>query len=477
MQYEMVAGIEVHVQLNTKTKLFCGCSTCFGAPPNTQTCPVCLGLPGSLPVLNKSAFELAMRAALAINCTIAPYTKFDRKNYFYPDLPKGYQISQYDLPLSKDGYLDIDIKGKQKRIGIIRLHMEEDAGKLIHEGKDNTTLIDLNRAGMPLIETVSRPDISTSDEAVAYLTALKSIMQYIGVSDCDMEKGELRCDVNLSLRPVGSAGLGVKTEIKNLNSFKFAAKALEYEFERQRKILESGGTIAQETRLYDAEKAVTMLMRTKEDAHDYRYFPEPDLPPFNITQEWIEKIRKTIPELPNARRARLSSKYQLPVRDTVTITATTYTADFYERCVEQQDSPAPKIIANWIINNLLQILNDKGKEISQTKINPSTFVELIKLVESNTITGASAKEVLDEMIETGKKPGDVVKEKGLTQVSDSSELESVVEKVISENPTPVVDYKAGKKTAVTFLMGQIMKATKGKANPKVVSEILIKKLG
>ena len=465
--FELVAGIETHVQLKTRTKLFCGCAIQFGAPPNTQVCPICLGHPGSLPVLNRTAFELGLRAALALNCTIAPYTKFDRKNYFYPDLPKNYQISQYDLPFSSKGWVEID---GGKKIGITRAHLEEDAGKLIHEEKGGRSFIDLNRTGVPLVEIVTEPDIRSADEAYQYMTALKTILQYAGVSDCDMEKGELRCDVNLSVRPRGQEKFGTKTEIKNLNSFKNAKAALEYEFARQIRVIQGGDRIIQSTLLWDVEKNQTRLMRTKEEAHDYRYFPEPDLPPVKVSDEWIGKVKAQIPELPAAKRERFAAQYGLSDYDAKVLSFDRAMADFFEEAAKISSKPKP--VANWLVNELNKILNEKKIEMSAVKATPQSVVDLIGLVESGKITNNNAKEVFSIIVETGKSPADIVKEKGLEKISDSGALEEAAKAAIAANPKAVADFKAGKEAALKSLIGGVMKQTKGQADPKKAEEVL-----
>jgi aspartyl-tRNA(Asn)/glutamyl-tRNA(Gln) amidotransferase subunit B len=465
--YELVAGIETHVQLKTRTKLFCGCAIQFGAPPNTQVCPICLGHPGSLPVLNRAAFELGMRAALALNCRIADFTKFDRKNYFYPDLPKNYQISQYDLPFSTEGWVEIE---GGKKIGIFRAHLEEDAGKLIHEEKGTRSFVDLNRTGVPLVEIVTKPDIRSADEAYQYMTSLRTILQYAGVSDCDMEKGELRCDVNLSIRPRGQEKFGTKTEIKNLNSFKNAKAALEYEYGRQIKAVEAGEKIIQSTLLWDAEHNRTRLMRTKEEAHDYRYFPEPDLPPVRISQEWIGKVKAQIPELPAAKRLRFQEQYGLSDYDAKVLSFDRAMADFFEEAAKLSGKPKP--VANWLVNELNKILNERKIGMAALKITPRALVELIALVESRKITGANAKEVFADLIETGKAPSDVVREKGFEVIEDSGALEEAARAAIAANPKAAADFKAGKEAALKSFIGGVMKQTKGKADPKKAEEVL-----
>ena len=466
--YELVAGIETHVQLKTRTKLFCSCAVRFGAPPNTQVCPVCMGHPGSLPVLNRAAFELGVRAALALNCAIAPFTKFDRKNYFYPDLPKNYQISQYDLPFSSNGW--VEIEGGRK-IGLIRAHLEEDAGKLIHEENGSRSFVDLNRTGVPLVEIVTQPDLRSADEAYQYMTTLRTILVYAGVSDCDMEKGELRCDVNLSIRPRGQEKLGTKTEIKNLNSFKYAKAALEYEFARQVRALEAGERIVQETRLWDTDKNVTRTMRSKEEAHDYRYFPEPDLPPLQVTADWVARVRASIPELPAAKRARLQEEYGLTDYDARVLAASREMSDFFEKAARLSGKPKP--VANWLVNELNKILNERKLEMAQVKATPEGLVELIALVEAGTVTGATAKEVFAGMVESGALPAQVVREKGLGKVSD---LDGPAKAAIEGNPKAAADFKAGKEAALKSLVGGVMKATKGRADPKLAEEALRKLL-
>jgi aspartyl-tRNA(Asn)/glutamyl-tRNA(Gln) amidotransferase subunit B len=476
-QYEAVIGLEVHVELKTNTKIFCNSSTEFGADPNHHVCPVCLGLPGVLPVVNKKVVEYAIKAGLALNCRIASFSKFDRKNYYYPDLPKNYQISQYDLPIAEHGYLEINVDGNVKRIGITRVHMEEDAGKLVHQGTISTTpysLVDYNRTGVPLIEIVSEPDMRSADEAIAYLEKLKAIIQYTGVSDCKMQEGSLRCDANVSVRPVGQAEFGTKTELKNMNSFKALHKALTYEIERQIEILEEGGQITQETRTWDEAKGVTLSLRSKEEAHDYRYFPDPDLVPMVISEEWVNEIKATLPELPDQRKARFINDYGLPAYDAGVLTSSRELADFYEQCVNKFNNP--KSVSNWVMGELLRMMNAGGVEIDEVKIKPAQLAQLLELMEKGTISGKIAKTVFEEMFNTGKDPNAIVKEKGLVQISDEGLIEKVVEEVIAANPKSVDDYKGGKKQALGFLVGQVMKATKGKANPGLVNKLLQEKL-
>ncbi len=468
MSWESVIGLEVHVQLNTDTKIFCSCKNEFGAEPNTNVCPVCLGFPGVLPVFNKRVLEYAIKVGLALNCKIASYTKFDRKNYFYPDLPKAYQISQYDMPICESGYLEIEVNGALKRIGIKRVHMEEDAGKLIHE-KDYS-LVDYNRTGVPLLEIVSEPDLRSPDEAYEYLTELKQIVRYLGVSDCDMEKGSLRCDANISVRKKGDTQFGTKTEIKNLNSFKGVRSALEYEIRRQIKLLEAGETVIQETRLWSAERQITIPMRSKEEAHDYRYFPEPDLLPIEVSLDMINNIRKELPEMPRERRHRLVKEYGITDYDANVICLERDFADYFESCAKVCKSP--KRCANLMITILSEKLNDLGIDISQLKISPNALAELVDLWEEGKINNLVVKQVLEEMINTGKSAKDIVEEKGLSQVSDEGELERFAKEAIEKNPKVVQDYRSGKKNAVMFLVGQVMKATRGKANPQKVRELL-----
>ena len=476
-KYEPVIGLEVHVQLLTKTKIFCGCSTRFGDPPNTNVCPVCLGLPGTLPVLNKRAVEMAMRAALAINCTVQERSRFARKNYFYPDLPKGYQISQYELPLATGGWLDIDVAGTRKRIGITRLHLEEDAAKNLHEGFSQSAAkayIDYNRCGTPLVEIVSEPDIRSSDEAYAYLTALRQIMLYTGVSDVNMEEGSLRCDANVSVRLRGSTQFGTKVEVKNLNSFRFLQKALEYEIERHISVLESGGRLFQETRFWNQAEGHTVGMRSKERAHDYRYFPEPDLLPVHITSAWREEIRRTIPELPEAKRARFVSSYAITPYDAELLTTTQALANYFESTVR---AGAPgKAAANWMQTELLRRLNDSRKEITASPVSPQALAELVQLVESNKITGNVGKKVFATMFDSGRSAADIVAAEGLgAQVSDAA-IEAAARDVIAKNPDLVAKYESGHEGVFKSFVGQVMRATRGQANPQSVNDILRKLL-
>ncbi|EJW15070.1 Asp-tRNA(Asn)/Glu-tRNA(Gln) amidotransferase subunit GatB [Paenibacillus alvei] len=474
-KYETVIGLEVHVELHTNSKIFCGCSTEFGAPPNTHTCPICLGHPGVLPVLNRQAVEYAMKAAMALNCEIAPISKFDRKNYFYPDSPKAYQISQYDQPIGQNGWIDIEVNGETKRIGINRLHLEEDAGKLTHVDGGYASLVDFNRVGTPLVEIVSEPELHSPEEAKAYLEKLKAIMQYCDVSDVKMEEGSLRCDANISLRPIGQKELGTKAELKNMNSFRGVQRGLEYEEERQADILDDGGKVVQETRRWDEAQGRTLTMRSKEEAHDYRYFPDPDLVTLIIDEEWRERVRQSIPELPDARKARYTSEYGLTSYDAEVITASKKLADLFEESL--QYTKDAKAVANWIMGDLLGYLNANGLEADASKVTGQGLGEMIGLIEKGTISSKIAKTVFKEMLETGKAPQAIVEEKGLVQISDEGAIKTVVEQVIASNPQSVEDYRAGKQKAIGFLVGQVMKETKGKANPGLVNQLLVQCLG
>ncbi len=474
MNYEAVIGLEVHAELLTKTKIFCNCTTEFGGEPNTHVCPVCLGLPGTLPVLNKKVVEYAVKAGLALNCEISKFSKMDRKNYFYPDLPKAYQISQYDLPLCKNGYVEIETSdGVKKKIGLTRIHIEEDAGKLMHENVDGS-LVDYNRTGVPLIEIVSEPDMRTPEEAYLYLTKLKSVLEYSEVSDCKMQEGSLRVDTNVSVRPVGSKEFGTKIELKNLNSFKAVQKALEYEIKRQIKLLENGETIVQETRRWNEQKGITEAMRSKEEAHDYRYFPDPDLVPIIVSDEWKEEIRKSLPEMPEHKKERFVAQYGIPEYDASVITASKPLADFFEKCVLEYSSA--KTVSNWIMGEMMRLLKETGKEVEEVLIKPHQMASLLNLIDNGTITGSIAKTVFEEMFATGKNPEEIVDEKGLKQLSNEDELRKIALKVIEDNPKSVEDYKNGKDKAIGFLVGQIMKATKGKANPQLANKILLEEL-
>ncbi|MBI3092464.1 MAG: Asp-tRNA(Asn)/Glu-tRNA(Gln) amidotransferase subunit GatB [Candidatus Tectomicrobia bacterium] len=477
MELETVIGLEVHAQLLTRSKIFCTCTTEFGRAPNESACPICLGMPGVLPVLNRTVVEFAMKLGLAVHATVARSCRFARKNYFYPDLPKGYQISQFEQPLCVGGHIDIQPNGGSKRIGLTRIHMEEDAGKLIHGenlGDPNSSYVDLNRAGIPLVEIVSEPDLSSPEEARAYLLKLKSLLQYLEVCDGNMEEGSLRCDANISLRPKGATALGTKTEIKNMNSFRNVQRALEYEIERQRAILSGGGTIHQETRLWDATQGVTLPMRSKEHAHDYRYFPEPDLVPLVVDEAWIVAVRATIPELPDEKRQRFERDYGLPAYDAEVLTTSRPLADYFETAARRY--PKPKVVSNWVMGELLGALNRSGKEIGACPIAPENLAELLQLIDAGTISGKIAKTVFEEMFETSASPRAIVAEKGLTQISDSSAVERVVDEVIAANPEQLMQYRAGRTKLLGFFVGQVMKATHGKANPQLVNDLLREKL-
>jgi aspartyl-tRNA(Asn)/glutamyl-tRNA(Gln) amidotransferase subunit B len=477
-QYEAVIGLEVHVQLLTKTKIFCSCSTHFGDPPNSNVCPVCLGLPGALPVLNREAVTMAMKAAMALNCAINARSRFARKNYFYPDLPKGYQISQYDEPLSQDGWIEIEVNGARKRIGITRVHLEEDAGKSLHEGfpdSERNSYIDLNRSGVPLVEIVSEPDLRTPEEAYDYLTRLKTLMLYLEVSNCNMEEGSLRCDANVSVRRAGASAFGTKTEVKNLNSFRFLQKALEYEMERQIEIVENGGTIPQETRLWDSREQRTYGMRSKEFAHDYRYFPEPDLLPVVITDEWKKEVRRSLPELPQSREARLLSQYGLPKQDATLLTVSRTMADYFEEVANV--SGEPKLAANWILNDLIFLLQENKKGFVEYPVPPKNLAELIALIAKGTISGKIAKDLLAEMVRTEKSAGEVMAEKGLEQINDPEKIAGIAREIMAANPKQVEQYRKGKTATFGWFVGQVMKATRGQANPRLVQEVLKKELG
>jgi aspartyl-tRNA(Asn)/glutamyl-tRNA(Gln) amidotransferase subunit B len=476
-RYEPVIGLEVHVQLATRTKIFCGCPTGFGAAPNTNVCPVCLGLPGALPVLNRQAVELAIQAALALNCTVNPVSVFARKNYFYPDLPKGYQISQYDQPLAERGWVDIEVNGVRKRIGITRIHMEDDAGKSIHDGfkdSDRYTYVDLNRTGTPLIEIVSEPDIRSADEAHAYLTELKQVLQYVGVSTCDMEKGHLRCDANVSVRLKGAEQFGTKAEVKNLNSFRFLKQAVQQEIERQVEIVSSGGRVAQETRLFNPATGETITMRSKEDAHDYRYFPEPDLLPLNISAEWLERVRATMPELPASRRARFVSEYGLREYDAQVLTAERATSEYFEQVVAA--SGDARAAANWVMGDLAALLKSADKSIAESPVSAEHLGSLIRLINDGKISGKIAKDLLPKMAETGESPEVLVEREGLAQIRDEGALVKIIEEVIAANPKQLEQYRSGKTTVIGFFVGQVMKASRGQADPAAVQRLLKERL-
>jgi aspartyl-tRNA(Asn)/glutamyl-tRNA(Gln) amidotransferase subunit B len=477
-KYEPVIGLEVHVQLATATKIFCSCPTSFGAAPNSNVCPVCLGLPGALPVLNGQAVELAIQAGLALHCEIRHKSIFARKNYFYPDLPKGYQISQYDQPFAGHGWLEIDVDGHMKRIGITRVHMEDDAGKSIHDGfrdSDQYTYVDLNRCGTPLIEIVTEPDLRSSDEAYAFLTGMKQVLQYVSVSTCDMEKGHLRCDANVSVRLKGAEKFGTKAEVKNLNSFRFLKQALDYEISRQIGVLESGGRVIQETRLYNPDLGETFGMRSKEEAHDYRYFPEPDLVPLRISEAWLSRIRGAMPELPGDKRRRFIEQFGLREYDAQVLTQSRPLAEYFEKAAEV--SGDPKLAANWLSGDLLGLLKAAGKEIEESPVSAERLGELVGLVAKGELTGKLAKDVLAKMLETGGSPRAIVEREGLKAISDAGELEKIADQVIAANPNQAAQYKGGKTSVIQFFVGQVMKATRGQANPGAAKEILEKKLG
>jgi aspartyl-tRNA(Asn)/glutamyl-tRNA(Gln) amidotransferase subunit B len=476
-KYEPVIGLEVHVQLLTNTKIFCGCSTRFGDAPNANTCPVCLGLPGTLPVLNKRVIEMASRASLALNCTVHEHSRFARKNYFYPDLPKGYQISQYELPLATGGWVEVDVDGARKRIGITRLHVEEDAAKNLHEGfaqSATKAYIDFNRCGSPLAEIVSEPDMRTPEEAYAYLTTLRQILLYTGVSDCNMEEGSLRCDANVSVRLRGTEQFGTKVEVKNLNSFRFLQKALEYEVERHIGVIESGGRIPQETRLWNQAEGHTVSMRSKEKAHDYRYFPEPDLLSVHVSAAWREEIRRTLPELPEAKRSRFVTAYGITAYDAEVLTSTQARADYFEAV--SKAGASGKNAANWMQTELLRRLNDSGKEIEASPVAPASLAELLKLVESGQITAAIGKKVFATMFETGRAAAEIVAAEGLAQISDTSAIEQAAREVIEKNPDNLAKFRSGNEGVFKFFVGQVMRATRGQANPQAVNDIVRKLL-
>jgi aspartyl-tRNA(Asn)/glutamyl-tRNA(Gln) amidotransferase subunit B len=470
-KYETVIGLEVHVELHTQSKIFCGCSTEFGAPPNTHTCPVCLGYPGVLPVLNKQAVQYAMKAAMALNCQIATDSKFDRKNYFYPDSPKAYQISQYDKPIGEHGWIEIEVGGQTKRIGVTRVHLEEDAGKLTHVDGGFATLADYNRVGTPLIEIVSEPDLRSPEEARAYLEKLKAIMQYCDVSDVKMEEGSLRCDANISIRPYTQKEFGTRAELKNMNSFRGVQRGLEYEEWRQADVLDSGRVVVQETRRWDESQGKTLTMRSKEEAHDYRYFPDPDLVRVYIDDEWKARVQASIPELPDARKSRYVNEYGLPSYDAGVITSSIKLADLFEESLSYTKDA--KALSNWIMGDLLGYLNANNLELEQVPVTGKGLGEMIGLIEKGTISSKIAKTVFKTMLETGKEPQAIVEEQGLVQISDEGAIKAVVEQVVANNPQSVADFKAGKDKAVGFLVGQVMKETKGKANPGLVNKLII----
>ena len=474
MEYEPVIGLEVHAHLLTETKIFCGCSAKFGAAPNYHTCPICLGMPGVLPVLNRKVVEYAMKMSLATHCRINGECSFARKNYFYPDLPKGYQISQYSDPLAEQGWVDIEVNGGRKRIGITRIHMEEDAGKLIHDENSPVSFVDLNRTGVPLIEIVSEPDMRSPEEAAAYLKRLHEVLVYLEVCDGNMEEGSFRCDANVSLRPKGESAFGTRTELKNMNSFRNVQRAIEYEIKRQGYVLENGGQVVQETRLWDDAQGATNSMRSKEDAHDYRYFPDPDLVPLVVSDAWIAEIEKEMPELPLEKRDRFLSEYQLTAYDAGVLTSSRAMADYYEEAVKL--SGRPKIAANWVMGDVLRLLNEDRRDIKNSPISPASLAEMIELIEAGTISGKMAKEIVEEMYKSGKPPQAVIKEKGMVQLTDEEAIAEIIACVMAANPAQLAQYRNGKDKLFGFFVGQVMKATQGKANPQIINELLKKML-
>ena len=474
MEFETVIGLEVHAQLLTDTKIFCGCSTKFGGAPNSHTCPVCLGLPGVLPVLNKKVVEFAMKMSLATNCEINKSCSFARKNYFYPDLPKGYQISQFAYPLSEHGYVFLDVEGAKKKIGLTRIHMEEDAGKLMHDEHNPVSYVDLNRAGVPLIEIVSEPDMRSPAEAADYLKRLHEILVYLEICDGNMEEGSFRCDANVSIRPKGQKEFGTRAELKNMNSFRNVQRALEYEIKRQQYLIENGEKIVQETRLWDDASGTSISMRSKEEAHDYRYFPDPDLVPIMIDDAWVEKMRRELPELPTAKRERFIKDYQIPEYDAGVLTADKALAQYYEDVVRICDKP--KQASNWVMGDVLRFLNEDKLDIRKCPITAGSLAEMIKLIEEGTISGKMAKEILPAMYKTGKPPQKIIEEKGLVQITDEGALGKTITAIIAANPAQLADYRGGKEKLFGFFVGQVMKVTQGKANPQMVNELLKKML-
>ena len=474
MEFETVIGLEVHAQMLTDTKIFCNCSTKFGGAPNSHACPVCLGTPGVLPVLNKKVVEYGMKMALATNCTINPSNSFARKNYFYPDLPKGYQISQYAYPLAEHGYILVEANGEQKKIGITRIHMEEDAGKLIHDENNPSSYVDLNRTGVPLIEIVGEPDLRSPEEAAEYLKRLHEILVYLEICDGNMEEGSFRCDANVSIRPVGQKEFGTRTELKNMNSFRNVQRALEYEVKRQQYLVENGQKIIQESRLWDDAQGVTTSMRSKEEAHDYRYFPDPDLVPVLVDEAWIAGIREELPELPQVKRERFVKEYQIPAYDAGVLTADKALALYYEDVVKLCGKP--KQVSNWVMGDVLRFLNEDKRDIRQCPITAQSLADMIQLIEEGAISGKMAKDVIDEMYKTGKPPQEIIKEKGLAQITDEGELVKTITAIIEANPNQLKDYRGGKEKLFGFFVGQVMKATQGKANPQLVNDLLKKML-
>ena len=474
MAYEVVIGVEAHAQLRTQSKMFCSCGTTFGLAANSQTCPVCLGLPGALPVINQKAVEMAIRTGLALHCTIGTRNRFARKNYFYPDLPKGYQISQYEAPICEQGWIGIAIGSERKRVRIRRAHLEEDAGKNVHDAGLGGSFVDLNRAGTPLLEIVTEPDMHSPEEVVAYLKTLREVLVYLEVCDGNMEEGSLRCEPNLSLRPAGQKALGTKVELKNINSFKFVKEALEYEIKRQTKVLTDGGTVRQETRLWNIERGETAVMRSKEEAHDYRYFPDPDLIPLEISADWIEELRGTVPELAGSKQERFISQYGLPAYDAQVVTSSKDLSDYFEQCVGLFNQP--KVVSNWIMGELLRELNQSGTDVRRSPVTPQRLVDLLTLVEKGTISLKVAREIFPDIYRSAKSPDEVVREKGLTQVSDETALLSIIDDVLGKNGTQVEQYRSGKEQVLGFLVGQVMKASGGKANPGKVNELLRKRM-
>jgi len=476
-KYEVVIGLEVHVQLTTATKIFCGCSTAFGSSPNSQTCPVCLGLPGALPVLNRQVVECAIKTGLATNCAIAPRSIFARKNYFYPDLPKGYQISQFELPICEHGHLGIETEAGPKTIGITRIHMEEDAGKLLHgetPAEAGVSFVDLNRACTPLLEIVSEPDMRSADEAIAYLKKLHQIVVYLGVCDGNLEEGSFRCDANVSIRPWGQKEFGTRAELKNINSFRFIKQAIEYEVERQAEILDEGGRVVQETRLFDSVSGTTRSMRGKEEAHDYRYFPDPDLVPLVVSAEWVDAVRAELPELPEARLERFVREYGIPRYDAEVLTAERAMADYYDECVRLHGNG--KVCSNWVMGEVTRALNESGLGIAESPVTPALLAGMLRRIDDNTISGKIAKTVFDAMWKSGQEADVIIEEQGLRQVTDTGAIEGIIDGILAANPEQVAEYRGGKEKVFGFFVGQVMKASKGKANPAAVNELLKKKL-